>query len=113
MTLPMPSCHHEAQAQAADSAFAPLVAKIAEEAVEYFVLHDLRPVSEDVKKVHLLVIDAQVDFSFPDGALYVAGRSGAGAIDANRHLVEFIYRNLDLISRTSICPTPRVRTGCC
>lgn len=63
--------------------------------------HNLKPVGSDSEKVHLLVIDTQVDFSFPppDGALYVAGRSGTGAMDANRSTAEFIYRNLHRISQ--------------
>ncbi|OYT69705.1 MAG: nicotinamidase [Chloracidobacterium sp. CP2_5A] len=40
----------------------------------------------------------QADFCFPSGALYVAGRSGTGGMDALRRLVEFIYRRLDAIS---------------
>jgi len=35
--------------------------------------------------------------------LYVGGRSGTGAVDDNRRLCEFIYRNLHVI--TQICPT--------
>lgn len=61
-------------------------------------IHDIRPAGSDQRKVHLLVIDDQVDFSFPEGSLYVAGSSGTGAMDAQRNLVEFIYQNLDLIS---------------
>lgn len=65
--------------------------------------HDLKPVTTDRTKVHLLIIDAQKDFCFPEGTLYVGGRSGTGAIDDNRRLVEFIYRNLRNI--TTITPT--------
>lgn len=50
------------------------------------------------KRIELLVIDDQVDFSFPEGTLYVGGRSGTGAMDAHRNLVEWIYRYLHLIS---------------
>jgi nicotinamidase-related amidase len=49
-------------------------------------------------KVHLLVIDAQKDFCFPAGTLYVGGRSGTGAMDDNRRLAEFIHRNLGTIT---------------
>src|SRR5690606_7128882 len=40
----------------------------------------------------------QKDFCFPEGSLYVAGRSGTGAIDDNRRLAEFVYRNLGAIT---------------
>jgi nicotinamidase-related amidase len=63
--------------------------------------HGLRAVGADATRVHLLVIDAQVDFSFPQGSLYVAGRSGTGAIDANRRLAEFIYGHLHLLSQVT------------
>jgi len=60
--------------------------------------HDIPPASADSVRVHLLVVDAQADFSFPQGALFVAGRSGTGAMDAHRRLVEFIYAHLHRIS---------------
>ncbi len=48
--------------------------------------------------VHLLLIDVQKDFCFPEGSLYVAGRSGRGAIDDSRRIAEFVYRNLGAIT---------------
>ncbi len=53
------------------------------------------------KRIELLVIDDQIDFSFPSGTLYVAGRSGTGAMDAHRNLVEWVYRHLGLITNIS------------
>mgnify|MGYP000157883011 CR=1 FL=1 len=49
-------------------------------------------------RIHLLLIDVQKDFCFPEGSLYVAGRSGTGAIDDSQRIAELIYRNLDAIS---------------
>ena len=49
-------------------------------------------------RVHLLLIDVQKDFCFPEGTLYVAGRSGTGAIDDSRRIAEFIYANLGAIT---------------
>ena len=43
--------------------------------------HGIKPSGSDRENVHLLLIDVQKDFCFPDGTLYVAGRSGRGAID--------------------------------
>ena len=51
--------------------------------------------------MHLLLIDVQKDFCFPEGSLYVAGRSGTGAIDDNRRIAEFIYRNLANLTRVT------------
>jgi nicotinamidase-related amidase len=48
-------------------------------------------------------VDVQNTFCIPDYELFVSGRSGTGAVDDNRRLCQFIYRNLDKI--TQICPT--------
>lgn len=48
----------------------------------------LPPAREDVRRVHLLLIDMQVDFCHPDGSLYVPG-----ALGDVRRVVEFIYRH--------------------
>jgi nicotinamidase-related amidase len=50
-----------------------------------------------------MLIDLQNTFCIPGFELFVGGRSGMGAIDDNRRLCAFIYRNLHLI--TQICPT--------
>jgi nicotinamidase-related amidase len=56
--------------------------------------HALAPAIADRANVHLLLIDVQRDFCFPEGSLYVGGRSGRGALEDNRRTAEFIYRNL-------------------
>ena len=58
----------------------------------------LKPVGSDTKKIFVLDIDDQGDFDFPSGSLFVAGRSGTGAMDALQRRVEFIYRYLLYIS---------------
>lgn len=65
--------------------------------------HGLRPAAEDRFRIALLAVDVQNTFCIPGFELYVGGRSGTGAVDDNRRLVEFIYRNLGSI--TEICPT--------
>jgi nicotinamidase-related amidase len=65
--------------------------------------HDLRPAAEDRFRICLLVVDAQNTFCLPEFELFVAGRSGTGAVDDNRRLCEFVYRNLDAI--TQVVPT--------
>src|SRR6476659_2714086 len=58
----------------------------------------LRPSAADERRVHLLLIDVQKDFCFPEGSLYVAGRSGTGAIDDSRRIAELVYRNLGVLT---------------
>lgn len=72
--------------------------KLAEEAAQWTRLHKIRPAMEDSKKIALLAIDVQNSFCIPGFELFVAGRSGNGAVADNRRLVEFIYRNLHRIS---------------
>ncbi|MBI3760576.1 MAG: isochorismatase, partial [Chloroflexi bacterium] len=75
----------------------------AEEAERWAKEHHIRPAAEDRFAVCLIAVDVQNTFCLPDFELYVGGRSGTGAVDDNRRLCEFIYRNLDVITR--ICPT--------
>ncbi len=60
--------------------------------------YQLQPSERDKFKLALVLIDVQNTFCIPDFELYVGGRSGSGAVDDNARLVEFIYRNLALIS---------------
>jgi nicotinamidase-related amidase len=46
-----------------------------------------------------MLVDVQNTFCLPGFELYVAGRSGTGAVDDNRRLCEFIYRNLGVITQ--------------
>ncbi len=75
----------------------------AAEAAQWAKEHGIRPAAEDRRRVCLLLIDVQNTFCIPEFELYVAGRSGTGAVDDNRRLCEFMYRNLSYI--TEICPT--------
>ena len=61
--------------------------------------HAIAPSGDDAFDLHLLLIDVQKDFCLPEGALYVGGRSGTGAVDDTRRLVEWMYRNLAAITR--------------
>ncbi|MBN1873126.1 MAG: isochorismatase [Anaerolineae bacterium] len=65
--------------------------------------HYIRPAVQDAFRVCLMLIDVQNTFCIPEFELYVAGRSGTGAVDDNRRLCEFIYRNLGTL--TQIAPT--------
>jgi nicotinamidase-related amidase len=61
--------------------------------------HRIRPASEDTVRICLLAVDVQNTFCIPGFELFVAGRSGTGAVDDNRRLCEFVYRNLGVITR--------------
>ncbi len=71
----------------------------AAEALKWRQRFELRPAGEDDIRVALLLVDVQNTFCIPEFELYVGGRSGAGAVDDNRRLCEFIYRHLGVITR--------------
>lgn len=75
----------------------------AREASQWAKQHSIRPASDDRFKICLVAVDVQNTFCVPGYELYVGGRSGTGAVDDNRRLCEFIYRNIGAI--TEICPT--------
>ncbi len=98
-TLPNPSFYDPKRAAAYD--YRPDAATIATAANAWRQQHALRPVAADETRVHLLLIDVQKDFCFPEGTLYVAGRSGTGAIDDSRRIAEFVYRNLAVLTEVT------------
>jgi nicotinamidase-related amidase len=59
--------------------------------------------AHDRFRVALVVVDVQNTFCTPGFELFVAGRSGTGALDDSRRLCEFVYRNLGSI--TQVFPT--------
>ena len=65
--------------------------------------HKITPASADSFRIGLLLVDVQNTFCIPGFELFVGGRSGTGAVDDNRRLATFIYRNLHRI--TTIAPT--------
>lgn len=71
----------------------------AREAREWAADHGLRRVAEDPCRLGLLAVDVQNTFCTPGFELFAAGRSGRGAVDDSRRLVEFLYRNLGVISQ--------------
>jgi len=73
------------------------------EAESWSARHVLHPARADRLRVALLAVDVQNTFCIPGFELFVAGRSGLGAVEDNRRLCEFIYRNLDRV--TQIFPT--------
>ncbi|MGE0082544.1 MAG: isochorismatase [Thiohalomonadaceae bacterium] len=70
----------------------------AEEAERWARMHGIAPAAEDRFRLCLLIVDVQNTFCIPGFELYVGGRSGSGAVDDNRRLCRFIYRNLGAIT---------------
>ncbi|GAC1499254.1 MAG: hypothetical protein NVS2B14_12660 [Chamaesiphon sp.] len=81
----------------------------ADEAKTWAKQHGIGASAKDKTRICLMVIDAQNTFCIPKFELFVAGRSGTGAITDNVRLCEFIYRNLGLI--TTIYPTMDTHTA--
>ena len=75
----------------------------AEDAEKWAAHHKVLPASRDSFRVSLMLVDVQNTFCIPGFELYVGGRTGTGAVDDNRRVCEFLYRNLNII--TEICPT--------
>lgn len=70
----------------------------ADDAKAWAATHGISPAAEDSRRLCLLLIDVQNTFCLPGFELFVGGRSGRGAVDDNRRLGEFIYRNLGQIT---------------
>lgn len=81
--------------------YSPDLARVAGVAHEWQGARGIGASSADRRNVHLLLIDVQKDFCFPEGSLYVGGRSGRGAIDDSRRIAEFIYRNLGQLTHVT------------
>src|SRR5512143_4136432 len=94
--LPVPALFDPKRA--ADYTYRPDAAAIATAAADWRKQHAIRAAAAAETRVHLLLIDVQKDFCFPEGTLYVAGRSGTGAIDDSRRIAELVYRNLGVFT---------------
>jgi len=86
--------------RAADFHYDPDPAAVFRAAIEWSARHRLPSAAADAGRTLLLLVDLQKDFCFPEGALYVAGRSGRGALEDNRRVATFLYRNLARVSAT-------------
>lgn len=99
--LPLPAFFDPANA--ASWTYRPDAARLSDAASELRRAHGIRPSGEDAETLHLLLIDVQKDFCLPEGSLFVAGRTGDGAIADSARLAAFVHRNLARI--TSITAT--------
>lgn len=100
MSVPVPDLHDPTNA--ARWAYRPDENALAAEAVRFRRAHGVRPSGEDRRRIHLLLIDVQRDFCFPEGSLHVGGRSGTGAVDDSARIAAFLYRNLDVVTETTV-----------
>ena len=72
---------------------------IADAASKWGADRGVSPAAEDGRRVCLVLVDVQNTFCIPDFELYVGGASGQGAVDDNRRLCQFLYRNLHNITQ--------------
>jgi nicotinamidase-related amidase len=74
----------------------------AEDAERWARTQSVSPAADDRCRIALLAVDVQITFCIPGFELFVGGRSGVAAVDDNRRLCAFIYRNLDAITRIHV-----------
>jgi nicotinamidase-related amidase len=94
--LPLPSFYDSAHAARWD--YRPDPEVLLGASGEWAREHGIDAAAADRFRLHLLLIDVQKDFCFPEGSLYVAGRSGRGALEDSDRITRFIYRNLGRIT---------------
>jgi len=97
--LPLPPF---ADPKAADRVFRIPYEERAGQAREWARAHGVRDAARDSRRVGLLLVDVQNTFCLPEHELFVAGRSGRGAIEDNERLVGFLYRHLDLVTEVVV-----------
>ena len=73
----------------------------AKQAGDWALQNGLQPAAAVKSHNWLLLVDVQNTFCIPGFELFVAGRSGIGAVDDNIRLCQFIYRNLGAITTIS------------
>lgn len=93
-TLPLPSCYADERVGEVYRVDYEGVARLAREDA---ARHGLRPAFEDGLRTCLVLIDAQNTFCIPGYELYVQG-----AVEDNRRLVRFLYRNLPQITQVAL-----------
>jgi nicotinamidase-related amidase len=71
----------------------------AQQAQAWAAEHAIGPALSDSPRVCLLLVDVQNTFCLPGFELFVAGRSGTGAVEDNARLCRFIYANLGTITQ--------------
>jgi nicotinamidase-related amidase len=69
-------------------------AQRAAEAGAFAEQHGIEPAWRDGTRIGLVLVDVQNTFCLPEFELFVAGRSGKGAVEDSLRTCEFIYKNL-------------------
>jgi nicotinamidase-related amidase len=64
--------------------------------------HGLTAAAADETRVCLLLVDAQNTFCTPGFELFVAGRTGTGALDDSHRLCAFLYHHLDVVTQVVV-----------
>ena len=100
MNAPLPLPEFFDPARAATTWHVPYEARAAQ-AVEWARRHGITPAGRDSRRIWLLLVDMQNTFCLPDYELFVAGRSGRGAVEDTVRLCEFIYRSLGGITQVT------------
>jgi nicotinamidase-related amidase len=72
------------------------------EAIGWADRQGITPAARDERRVCLLLVDMQNTFCTPGFELFVAGRSGTGAVDDTTRLCSFLYRNLGAITEALV-----------
>ncbi len=72
------------------------------EAVAWVAEHEIPRAAEDGLRTCLLLVDMQNTFCTPGFELFVAGRSGSGAVDDTKRLCSFLYRNLGVVTQAVV-----------
>jgi len=99
MGLPLPT---SATPAAAGRVFRVPYQERAAQARAFAAEHGLRPAAEDRTRIALLLVDVQNTFCLPEFELFVAGRSGRGAIEDSERISVFLYRNLDRVTEVVV-----------
>ena len=72
------------------------------EAMAWAEAHELQPAADDDTRICLLLVDEQNTFCTPGFELFVAGRSGSGALEDSRRICSFVYRNLGAVTQAVV-----------
>jgi len=99
MSLPLPPFHDPS---AASRVYRVPYQVRAEQAREWAIANRIRPAAGDARRVALLLVDVQNTFCLPEFELFVAGRSGRGAIEDSERVTAFLYRNLDAVTEVVV-----------
>jgi len=72
------------------------------DAVAWAHEHEIPRAADDELRTCLLLVDVQNTFCSPGFELFVAGRSGTGAVDDTKRLCAFLYRSLGVVTQTVV-----------